>query len=205
MSKKKLIVIEGSDGVGKSTQVQKIVKRYNAKQIIQPSGTNIVGYLRNIVKNDLTIGPGERQLLHTISHIADMLTHFDGTKNLVMDRCHISALVYGKITGVTDNLNEIIQDIHRSFYEVFVNNYDIHVVFLTRRNKYSEQLTDKFEGTLDWDTLRKAYEAMYDIHNKLPRIFTYEDSDVNETVHRIDVKDFDTDTITEMIVNLVGE
>jgi thymidylate kinase len=203
--KKKLIICEGPDNIGKTTQVQRLLTHYDAKQIVQPSGTNIVGYLRDVVKNNMNIGPGERQLLHTISHIADMISYFDGKKNLVMDRCHISALVYGKITGVSDELNQLIQDIHRSFYQVFIKDYDVHVVFLTRRERYEVAPSDNFEATINWNDLKRAYESMYDIHCKLPRIFTFEDSSEHESVHRVDVADYPAQQITEMIIHQIGE
>jgi thymidylate kinase len=205
MSKPKLIVLEGPDRIGKTTQLRELASRFKAKILVQPSEDNSVGYLRNIVKNDKSLLPGERQLLHTISHIFDANEQFDYKSNVIMDRCHISALVYGKITGVENNLSAMIQDIHKSAYTAVAAVYDIHVVFMTRETPYNLQETDEFEKTINWNNLREAYETMYDVHRTRRRIFTFPESKfAQESVHRVDVGNMSVQEVTDLIVRRVN-
>ena len=90
----KLIILEGPDGVGKSTQAKIITEALQAARVSQPSVDNCVGYIRAEAKSLKHITEFERQLLITISHTLDALSKFDGKINVVMERSYISVLIY---------------------------------------------------------------------------------------------------------------
>lgn len=156
----KLIILEGPDCVGKSTQVALLKDLYKSKQIRQPSEENLIGFVRDIVKNK-EMDSFSRQLLHTCSHIVDAFTEFKRS-NIIMDRCHVSTFVYGELTGVTDNNNLLLHKIHQKVYEHTLNNYDIRIIFLDRETRINGLLTDKFESTFDWEKLKFKYKKFYE-------------------------------------------
>lgn len=95
--KNKLFVLEGADGIGKSTQTEILLQHYNAKKIIQPNGENAVGFLREEVKQNVIYNPFERQLLHTVSHVVDAFTMFEDFQESIE---HIKPLIEDDVFGV---------------------------------------------------------------------------------------------------------
>jgi thymidylate kinase len=161
--KPKLLVIDGVDGIGKSTQVKVLANHYNAKIVAQPSGTNIVGYVRNEVKFNESHNPFARQLLHSLSHVVDAFTEFDGTQNVIMDRSHLCIHTYGPATGLTPEQCNLLFKIHQDIYAYTLKDkFDVSVIFLDRESKYKEELTDNFEKTFSWDNVRKLYLSLFD-------------------------------------------
>lgn len=162
--KPKLIVLEGPDSTGKSTQVKLLSKRYNAEVVVQPSEDNEIGFLRNEVKNNCDkFDPFGVQCLHTISHLGD-IPHklLKEPRNWIFDRSHISTYVYGKITGLTEHQNEVLTRVHLGMYKRIIEGvYAVHVVFLDNKKRFKEKTTDKFETTFDWEKLKTEYKNLY--------------------------------------------
>lgn len=200
MSKRKLIVFEGTDCVGKSTQVEIIKNRFNANQIRQPSGENLLGFLRDIVKNDLNIDAFPRQLLHSISHIVDAFTFFGGDNVIVMDRCHWSAFCYGEVTGLNEFQNELILKIHQNVYQSVLSNYDVQVIFIDRDSRIKDELTDNFEKSFNWEHLRDKYRAF---HNTLgPDRFLFSRT---ENITRLDATNLSKEETTIKILGILND
>ena len=160
-----LIILEGPDGVGKSTQAKNLCDALNAKLVVQPSGDNSLGFLRPIVKTDKTIEPFARQLLHTCSHIVDAYEDF-GPHNtaIVMDRCYASALVYGKMTGLPENELDILQQIHQNVYRPLIakHGYNVTYVQFTATEPFRDaDEADVYEKAAKWHSLNDEYLKLF--------------------------------------------
>lgn len=119
------IVVEGSDGTGKTTIVSSIAKQLNDKfpqreivQVQQPGGTHLGKHLRKLVKTPSLIDPNiiiddlSRQLLYMVDSVATsrqiIQPAIDRGAIVISDR---SAFVSSIVYGLCDNLN--IADIER--------------------------------------------------------------------------------------------
>jgi len=198
--KQKLIVLEGPDGVGKTTQSKILANMYNAKLIVQPSQTNYVSFIRNEVKNNPSHNAFARQLLHTVSHVVDIFTEFDTTKPIIMDRCHISTYVYGRTTDMTEEQNKLLFRIHKDIYsQVIKDNFDVSIIFFGRSNKYLEDPTDQFEKMIKWDELKKQYVSFFDyLSNGDDFVFT-----PSENIYYLPLCDKSTEEITSEVYKLI--
>lgn len=158
MNKLKLIVLESADNLGKSTLSMQLSTITNASIIQQPSASNTLGFLRRVVKEKTTISPFERQLLHTISHTVDLYeTMLISKNNIVMDRCYISALIYGKLSGLDDYELSLIYDIHHSLYSKLQDKYDVTICILTRSKPFASKDNSVYEQTLIWNDINNGY------------------------------------------------
>lgn len=198
----KLIVLEGSDGIGKSTQVKIISKMFNAQQIIQPSDDNCLWFLRDEVKNNEKHKPFERQLLHTCSHIVDAfskLKNISGIQNYILDRSHASAYVYGSLQKMESYQIDLIMEIHKNVYNEVLNNFDVEIVFLDKDCRYDPKETDKFEESIDWNKLRAYYNNFYN-YLKTSKEYLFLPK---ERIHQIKVDDLSVEQVTNEICKAI--
>lgn len=160
---KKLIVCEGPDGSGKSTQAQMLVERYGAKLIEQPSRDNLVWFLRKEAKENPDHTPFERQLMIAISHVVDSFTKFLGDDHIVMDRSYLSGLVYGKLTGATPAQMNLLTQVLATVYKnaIEAHNYQVSIVFFLGTDRLDQPDTDIFESTLKWGAVNEHYKHMF--------------------------------------------
>ena len=196
----KLVIFESPDALGKSCQVKRLSKYLDAKIIVQPSENNVVGFLRNEVKNNPDYNAFERQMLHTISHIVD-LTEFDGKQDIIMDRSFISTYVYGKVTGMNERQNDLLLKIHQNTYKAIANNYDIYIIFLDRDHRYDPNTTDVFEKTFDWHKLRKEYLKFY-ANYKMKGFYIIHP---NESLFRIDLGKLNEEQVNQKVISIIEE
>lgn len=163
MANKKLIICEGPDGTGKSTQAKILVEKYNARLIEQPSRDNLVWFLRKEAKENPDYTAFERQLLIAISHVTDSFTKFLGNENIVMDRSYLSGLVYGKLTGVDkakmNLLTQVLATVYKNAAES--HGYDVSIVFFLGSDRLDKPDNDIFESTLKWGHINEHYKHMY--------------------------------------------
>ena len=161
-----LIILEGPDGVGKSTQAKRLCDALGAKLVVQPSGDNSLGFLRPIVKTNKNIEPFARQLLHTCSHIVDAYEDFGAhNKAIIMDRCYASALVYGKMTGLPQEQLDILAEIHQNVYRPLIkkHDYQVHYVQFTASEPLRQaEDQDVYEQSAKWHTLNDAYRDLFE-------------------------------------------
>jgi dTMP kinase len=104
MTTGKYIVIEGSDGTGKSTQVEMLAKRLEQEgirtlQFHEPDGVEIAGKIRDVIKNgDLARSALTNVLLFSASRRENWLQqgrkHLDDGGWIVSARDYTSTLVY---------------------------------------------------------------------------------------------------------------
>lgn len=159
----RVIIFEGADGSGKSTQAHLLARYMKAEFIRQPSNTNLVWFAREEVKRNPNYTFFERQLIHTISHVVDAFMAFDG-HDVVMDRSPISAAVYGKLLGLTAEQMNLIIQCNFSVYNYVMarGGYQPTVIHLRNHKSYNvAPAADVYEQKLQSDLLRIAYDQYF--------------------------------------------
>ena len=189
----KFIVVEGSEGVGKSSQI-KIIERYLINNKIdyiltrEPGGTSFGESIRDIILND---DDNTEELTDSLLFYASryenykkiILPALDAGKTVVCDRYHYSTLVYQGIVGN----NSYVKAIHEIFDAIYSKMID-HIIYLYTTPKESfkriskRSVTDKFEsrGLSYLEDLSNAYELVFNGMKNITKIDTSEDKDITK-------------------------
>ena len=189
----KFIVVEGSEGVGKSSQI-KIIERYLINNKIdyiltrEPGGTSFGESIRDIILND---DNNTEELTDSLLFYASryenykkiILPALDAGKTVVCDRYHYSTLVYQGIVGN----NSSVKAIHEIFDAIYSKMID-HIIYLYTTPKESfkriskRSVTDKFEsrGLSYLEDLSNAYELVFNGMKNITKIDTSEDKDITK-------------------------
>ena len=189
----KFIVVEGSEGVGKSSQI-KIIERYLIDNKIdyiltrEPGGTSFGESIRDIILND---DNNTEELTDSLLFYASryenykkiILPALDAGKTVVCDRYHYSTLVYQGIVGN----NSSVKAIHEIFDAIYSKMID-HIIYLYTTPKESfkriskRSVTDKFEsrGLSYLEDLSNAYELVFNGMKNITKIDTSEDKDTTK-------------------------
>ena len=153
----KFIVIEGSEGVGKSTQMRTIEKYLLTNNIDyvltrEPGGTKFGESIRTII---LDKGNETHELTDSLLFYAARYENYrkiiipalETGKTVVCDRFHYSTLIYQGIVGK----NSMVVDFHKIFDPIFSEKID-HIIYLVASPEVSlkriskRAKTDKFES-----------------------------------------------------------
>ena len=189
----KFIVVEGSEGVGKSSQI-KIIEQYLIHSKIdyiltrEPGGTRFGESIRDIILND---DNNTEELTDSLLFYASryenykkiILPALDAGKTVVCDRYHYSTLVY---QGIVEN-NSSVKAIHEIFDAIYSKMID-HIIYLYTTPKESfkriskRSVTDKFEsrGLSYLEDLSNAYELVFNGMKNITKIDTSEDKDITK-------------------------
>jgi dTMP kinase len=189
----KFIVVEGSEGVGKSSQI-KIIEQYLIDSKIdyiltrEPGGTSFGESIRDIILND---DNNTEELTDSLLFYASryenykkiILPALDAGKTVVCDRYHYSTLVYQGIVGNSSS----VKAIHEIFDAIYSKMID-HIIYLYTTPKESfkriskRSITDKFEsrGLSYLEDLSNAYELVFDGMKNITKIDTSEDKDITK-------------------------
>ena len=189
----KFIVVEGSEGVGKSSQI-KIIERYLIDNKIdyiltrEPGGTSFGESIRDIILND---DNNTEELTDSLLFYASryenykkiILPALDAGKTVVCDRYHYSTLVYQGIVGNNSSV-KAIHEIFDAIYSKMIN----HIIYLYTTPKESfkriskRSVTDKFEsrGLSYLEDLSNAYELVFNGMKNITKIDTSEDKDITK-------------------------
>ena len=189
----KFIVVEGSEGVGKSSQI-KIIEQYLIDSKIdyiltrEPGGTRFGESIRDIILND---DNNTEELTDSLLFYASryenykkiILPALDAGKTVVCDRYHYSTLVYQGIVGN----NSSVKAIHEIFDAIYSKMID-HIIYLYTTPKESfkriskRSVTDKFEsrGLSYLQDLSNAYELVFNGMKNITKIDTSEDKDITK-------------------------
>ena len=189
----KFIVVEGSEGVGKSSQI-KIIERYLIDNKIdyiltrEPGGTSFGESIRDIILND---DNNTEELTDSLLFYASryenykkiILPALDAGKTVVCDRYHYSTLVYQGIVGN----NSSVKAIHEIFDAIYSKMID-HIIYLYTTPKESfkriskRSVTDKFEsrGLSYLEDLSNAYELVFSRMKNITKIDTSKDKDITK-------------------------
>ena len=153
----KFIVIEGSEGVGKSTQIKNIEKYLLSNDIDyvltrEPGGTSFGESIRSIILDNAN---QTHELTDSLLFYAARYENYrkiikpalqDG-KTVICDRFHYSTLIYQGIVGK----NSMVIDLHKIFDHIFSEKID-YVLYLVASPEVSlkrimrRDKTDKFES-----------------------------------------------------------
>ena len=181
----KFIVIEGSEGVGKSSQIKSIqeyLEQHDIEYVLtrEPGGTKFGESIRSIIldqENDT------ENITDSLLFYASRYENFkkiiepaleDG-KTVICDRFHYSTLVYQGI--VEDNF--LVRELHKIFDSIYSNLIDNIIYFHTKPEESFERIsrrneTDKFESRgVDYlKDISNAYESVFSGMTNVIRIDT---------------------------------
>lgn len=162
MPKGKLIVFEGADSLGKTTQIEALynyltkVKNLKVIQTREPGGTNLGSKIREILLNSTEKLPPKAQLL---LFEADRNLHYENILKpyleqgyiILCDRFYLSTLVYQhKLNGLSEN---VVYDLN-GFATNYITPFKTFVFFGKRltddfRDEYEKQLGNKNHDKLN--------------------------------------------------------
>ena len=189
----KFIVVEGSEGVGKSTQIKTIksfLEEHKIEYIVtrEPGGTSFGESIRSIIldqKND-TDNLTDSLLFYASryeNYNKIILPALESGKTVICDRFHYSTLVYQGIVGD----DEIVKKIHNIFDSIFSKSID-HIIYLYTDPEESlkrisrRSITDKFEsrGLEYLNKLNKAYESIFSNMENVIKLNTSRDKEITK-------------------------
>ena len=189
----KFIVIEGSEGVGKSTQIKTIEKYLLSNNIDyvltrEPGGTSFGESIRSII---LDKANKTHELTDSLLFYAARYENYrkiinpalEAGKTVICDRFHYSTLIYQGIVGK----NSMVKDFHKIFDPIFSQKID-HVLYLVASPEVSLQRisrrkkTDKFEsrGLEYLKELDIAYESTFSGMRNVIKIDTSGEKNITE-------------------------
>jgi len=151
----KAIIVEGADGLGKTTISKYLAQVLEWDWIRQPNPNSILGWIKREVKENFDWNPVERQLLHTCSNLVDYLTV---KENTVFDRFWLSTYVYSKMLGIDDKIVNTLVKINRDVFEKVFSEYK--VVILTGNQPFIKADRDYYEKKGKWDFLNNLYRNL---------------------------------------------
>ena len=189
----KFIVVEGSEGVGKSTQIKTIksfLEEHKIEYIVtrEPGGTSFGESIRSIIldqKND-TDNLTDSLLFYASryeNYNKIILPALKNGKTVICDRFHYSTLVYQGIVGD----DELVRELHNIFDAIFSKSID-HIIYLYTDPEESlkrisrRSITDKFEsrGLEYLNKLNKAYESIFSNMENVIKLNTSRDKEITK-------------------------
>tara|TARA_B100000941_G_C28467984_1_gene534731 strand:+ start:295 stop:918 length:624 start_codon:yes stop_codon:yes gene_type:complete len=189
----KFIVVEGSEGVGKSTQIKTIklfLEEHKIEYIVtrEPGGTLFGESIRSIIldKNNNTDNLTDSLLFYASryeNYNKIILPALKNGKTVICDRYHYSTLVYQGIVGE----DELVKQMHHIFDSIFSKSID-HIIYLYTDPKESlkrisrRSTTDKFEsrGLEYLNKLDQAYESIFTGMENVVELNTSRDKEITK-------------------------
>ena len=189
----KFIIVEGSEGVGKSTQIKTIksfLEEHKIEYIVtrEPGGTSFGESIRSIIldQNNDTDNLTDSLLFYASryeNYNKIILPALESGKTVICDRFHYSTLVYQGIVGG----DELVKKIHNIFDSIFSKSID-HIIYLYTDPEESlkrisrRSITDKFEsrGLEYLNKLNKAYESIFSNMENVIKLNTSRDKEITK-------------------------
>ena len=189
----KFIVVEGSEGVGKSTQIKTIksfLEEHKIEYIVtrEPGGTSFGESIRSIIldQNNDTDNLTDSLLFYASryeNYNKIILPALKNGKTVICDRFHYSTLVYQGIVGD----DELVKKVHNIFDAIFSKSID-HIIYLYTDPEESlkrisrRSITDKFEsrGLEYLNKLNKAYESIFSNMENVIKLNTSRDKEITK-------------------------
>jgi dTMP kinase len=189
----KFIVVEGSEGVGKSTQIKTIksfLEEHKIEYIVtrEPGGTSFGESIRSIIldQNNDTDNLTDSLLFYASryeNYNKIILPALKNGKTVICDRFHYSTLVYQGIVGD----DELVKKVHNIFDAIFSKSID-HIIYLYTDPEESlkrisrRSTTDKFEsrGLEYLNELNKAYESIFSNMENVIKLDTSRDKEITK-------------------------
>ena len=191
----RFIVLEGSEGVGKSSHIKTIENYlidYKIDYIItrEPGGTKTGEEIRKIIldKENETDELSDALLFYASryeNYTKKILPALNTGKTVICDRFHYSTLVYQGIVGN----NATVRDLHIIFDEMYKKSIDHVIYFYTDPEESlkrisSRPVTDKFEskGLSFLEEISEAYKNVFKKMKNITMIDTSGDKRDTEKV-----------------------
>ena len=189
----KFIVVEGSEGVGKSTQIKTIksfLEEHKIEYIVtrEPGGTSFGESIRSIIldQNNDTDNLTDSLLFYASryeNYNKIILPALKNGKTVICDRFHYSTFVYQGIVGD----DELVKKVHNIFDAIFSKSID-HIIYLYTDPEESlkrisrRSTTDKFEsrGLEYLNKLNKAYESIFSNMENVIKLDTSRDKEITK-------------------------
>ncbi len=189
----KFIVVEGSEGVGKSTQIKTIklfLEEHKIEYILtrEPGGTSFGESIRSIIldQNNDTDNLTDSLLFYASryeNYNKIILPALKNGKTVICDRFHYSTLVYQGIVGD----DKLVRELHNIFDAIFSESID-HIIYLYTDPEESlkrisrRSITDKFEsrGLEYLNKLNKAYESIFSNMENVIKLNTSRDKEITK-------------------------
>ena len=189
----KFIVVEGSEGVGKSTQIKTIksfLEEHKIEYIVtrEPGGTSFGESIRSIIldQNNDTDNLTDSLLFYASryeNYNKIILPALKNGKTVICDRFHYSTLVYQGIVGD----DELVKKVHNIFDAIFSKSID-NIIYLYTDPEESlkrisrRSITDKFEsrGLEYLNKLNKAYESIFSNMENVIKLNTSRDKEITK-------------------------
>ena len=189
----KFIVVEGSEGVGKSTQIKTIksfLEEHKIEYIVtrEPGGTSFGESIRSIIldQNNDTDNLTDSLLFYASryeNYNKIILPALKNGKTVICDRFHYSTLVYQGIVGD----DELVKKVHNIFDAIFSKSID-HIIYLytdpeeSLKRISSRSVTDKFEsrGLEYLNKLNEAYESIFSNMENVIKLNTSRDKEITK-------------------------
>lgn len=170
IKKGKLIILEGIDGVGKSTIADELIKHYEQKTDVkfiktrEPGGTELAELIRNKI---FEYGPElnkklQLELFNTarILHFMDKIKPaLDAGTNVLCDRHYLSTIVYqnANIRKVTQMTRDILGDYEDDTYSLILNPTDSAKILVDGKGD-----KNSYDGDVkDLEKKQKAYINLF--------------------------------------------
>ena len=191
----RFIVLEGSEGVGKSSHIKTIENyliKYKIDYILtrEPGGTKTGEEIRKIIldKENETDELSDALLFYASryeNYTKKILPAINTGKTVICDRFHYSTLVYQGIVGN----NSTVRDLHMIFDEIYKKSIDHVIYFYTDPEESlkrisSRPVTDKFEskGLSFLEEISEAYKNVFKKMKNITMIDTSGDKRDTEKV-----------------------
>lgn len=191
----RFIVLEGSEGVGKSSHIKTIENyliKYKIDYILtrEPGGTKTGEEIRKIIldKENETDELSDALLFYASryeNYTKKILPALNAGKTVICDRFHYSTLVYQGIVGN----NSTVRDLHIIFDEIYKKSIDHVIYFYTDPEESlkrisSRPVTDKFEskGLSFLEEISEAYKNVFKKMKNITMIDTSGDKRDTEKV-----------------------
>lgn len=191
----RFIVLEGSEGVGKSSHIKTIENyliKYKIDYILtrEPGGTKTGEEIRKIIldKENETDELSDALLFYASryeNYTKKILPALNTGKTVICDRFHYSTLVYQGIVGN----NYTVRDLHIIFDEMYKKSIDHVIYFYTDPEESlkrisSRPVTDKFEskGLSFLEEISEAYKNVFKKMKNITMIDTSGDKRDTEKV-----------------------
>jgi len=191
----RFIVLEGSEGVGKSSHIKTIENyliKYKIDYILtrEPGGTKTGEEIRKIIldKENETDELSDALLFYASryeNYTKKILPALNTGKTVICDRFHYSTLVYQGIVGN----NSTVRDLHIIFDEMYKKSIDHVIYFYTDPEESlkrisSRPVTDKFEskGLSFLEEISEAYKNVFKKMKNITMIDTSGDKRDTEKV-----------------------
>ena len=189
----KFIIVEGSEGVGKSTQIKTIksfLEEHKIEYIVtrEPGGTSFGESIRSIIldQNNDTDNLTDSLLFYASryeNYNKIILPALKNGKTVICDRFHYSTLVYQGIVGD----DELVKKVHNIFDAIFSKSID-HIIYLYTDPEESlkrisrRSITDKFEsrGLEYLNKLNEAYKSIFSNMKNVIKLNTSRDKEITK-------------------------